>query len=310
MARAIASMIRMLAWWGTKHVEVVDGDAGAVERLLADLGHRERRPAEDRVALHRQVRHAPGASEATTSRQSSVCRIRSNCSPSEPHTTGPMPGVSLGPTTAAPAPSAKMNAVPRSLEVGEVGEPLDADHQRRSRRCRRGRSRTAIATPWQKPAQAAEMSNAAAWSVPSSWAIAVAMAGVWSMWLTVATMTQSICRGVDAGALERLAGGGDRHQLHGLLGRGPAALLDAGALLDPLVAGVDRLDDLGVGDHPRRAGRRRCRGSRRAAAPWCGLRSAAIRRLPRGAGGAAAGRARPGRRPRPATRRPGRRGRR
>ena len=27
--------------------------------------------------------------------------------------------------------------------------------------------------------------------MPSSWAIAVAMAGVWSMWLTVATMTQS-----------------------------------------------------------------------------------------------------------------------
>ena len=52
----------------------------------------------------------------------------------------------------------------------------------------------ARATPWQKPAQAAEMSNAAAWSVPSSWAIAVAMAGVWNMWLTVATITQSICR--------------------------------------------------------------------------------------------------------------------
>ena len=38
------------------------------------------------------------------------------------------------------------------------------------------------------------MSNAAAWSVPSSWAIAVAIAGVCSMWVTVATMTQSICR--------------------------------------------------------------------------------------------------------------------
>ena len=38
-------------------VEVVDADPGPVERLLADLGHRERRPAEDRVALHHQVRH-------------------------------------------------------------------------------------------------------------------------------------------------------------------------------------------------------------------------------------------------------------
>ena len=41
-------------------------------------------------------------------------------------------------------------------------------------------------------------------------------------------------------------------------GAGEAALLDAGALLDPLVAGVDRLDDLGVGDDPARAGRCRC----------------------------------------------------
>jgi len=52
----------------------------------------------------------------------------------------------------------------------------------------------AMATPWQKPAQAAEMSKAAACSVPSSWAIVVAIAGVWARWLTVATMTQSIWR--------------------------------------------------------------------------------------------------------------------
>ena len=48
--------------------------------------------------------------------------------------------------------------------------------------------------PWQNPAQAAEMSKAAAWSVPSSWAIAVAAEGVCSRWLTVATTTQSIWR--------------------------------------------------------------------------------------------------------------------
>src|SRR6478736_923646 len=40
-----------------EHVELVDADARAVERLLAGLRHRERRPAEDRVALHDQVRH-------------------------------------------------------------------------------------------------------------------------------------------------------------------------------------------------------------------------------------------------------------
>ena len=46
--------------------------------------------------------------------------------------------------------------------------------------------------PWQNPEHAAEMSKAAAWSVPSSWAMAVATAGVWRRWLTVATTTQSI----------------------------------------------------------------------------------------------------------------------
>ena len=59
---------------GHEHVEVVDRDAGAVERLLGGLGHREGRPAEDRVAQHHQVRHhaAAGTSSLpTTSRQSS-----------------------------------------------------------------------------------------------------------------------------------------------------------------------------------------------------------------------------------------------
>ena len=91
-----------------------------------------------------------GVSLASTSRQSSRCRIRSNCSPSEPQTTGPMPGVSLGPTTAAPAPSAKMKAVPRSWRsVMSVSRstPITstclalprADHV------------AGQATPWQKP---------------------------------------------------------------------------------------------------------------------------------------------------------------
>ena len=38
-----------------------------------------------------------------------------HCEPSEPHTVGPMAGVSDGPTIAAPAPSPKMKADPRSL---------------------------------------------------------------------------------------------------------------------------------------------------------------------------------------------------
>ena len=76
--------------------------------------------------------------------------------------------------------------------------------------------------PWQKPAHAAEMSNAAAWSVPSSWAIAVATAGVCSRWLTVATTTQSICRASMPACSSACRGRLDRHQLDGLLGRWPS----------------------------------------------------------------------------------------
>ncbi len=40
--------------------------------------------------------------------------MKSYLDPSEPQTTGLIPGDSAGPTSAAPAPSAKMKAVPRS----------------------------------------------------------------------------------------------------------------------------------------------------------------------------------------------------
>ena len=48
------------------------------------------------------------------------------------------------------------------------------------------------AMPWQKPAQAARDVEGRGRSVPSSWAMAVATAGVCSRCETVATMTQSI----------------------------------------------------------------------------------------------------------------------
>src|SRR6478672_4968110 len=194
--RAIASMIRMLAWWGTKTSSSSMGTPAASSAcwpILAIANDAQRKTGLPCI-VRCGITPEPGwVSLPTTSRQSSRCRMRSNCSPSEPQTTGPMPGVSLGPTTAAPAPSAKMNAVPRS--------PTSVRSESRSTPITRAwpalpaRTRSAAsATPWQKPAQAAEMSNAAAWSVPISWAIAVATAGVCSMWLTVATTTQSICR--------------------------------------------------------------------------------------------------------------------
>ena len=111
--RAMASMMRMLAWCGTKtsrSSRLSPARSSASRPILAIENDAQRNtglPCITRCGM-------TGVPDAITSRQSSRWRIRSNCSPSEPQTTGPMPGVSLGPTTAAPAPSAKMNAVPRS----------------------------------------------------------------------------------------------------------------------------------------------------------------------------------------------------
>ena len=113
------------------------------------------------------------------------------CEPSEPQAVGPIPAVSDGPTTTAPAPSAKMNAVPRS--VGSM--------KRLS--CSTPMTSTWLSAPartidaarlsaWQKPAHPAEMSNAAA-VMPSAEATWGAEAGVCSGWVDVATMTQPTC---------------------------------------------------------------------------------------------------------------------
>ena len=111
-----------------------------------------------------------------------------DCEPSEPHAVGPMPVASAGPTTTAPAPSAKMNAVPRS--VGSMKRLSCSTPMTRT--CCSAPERTiddARLSAWQKPAHPAEMSNAAAASRPSAVATWGAEAGVCSGWVEVATMT-------------------------------------------------------------------------------------------------------------------------
>ena len=121
----------------------------------------------------------------------------------------------------------------------------------------------------------------------------------------MATMTQSICAASMPARSSALRGG--RHATSSATvssGVGPAALDDAGALRIHSSLESMRLDDLGVGDDPATAGRRRRPGSRRAAAPVAGASMAgSCGHRSRGAAGRAAGRGRPGRRPRPATRR-------
>ena len=189
----MASMIRMLAWWGTKTSSwstVMPARSRAAWATLAISKAAQRKTALPCITRWGMT----GSVEATTSRQSSRCRIRSNCSPSEPQTTGAMPEDSDGPTTTAPAPSAKMNAVPRSF-MSVMSESRSTPI---TMTCFALPARTmseARATPWQKPAQAALMSKATGRSSPSSWATAVATAGVCSRWETVATTTPSTWAG-------------------------------------------------------------------------------------------------------------------
>ena len=59
-----ASMMRMLAWWGTTSVDVVGGDAGALHRLLGRVDHDPHGPAEDLLALHLDEAADLGVEEA------------------------------------------------------------------------------------------------------------------------------------------------------------------------------------------------------------------------------------------------------
>jgi hypothetical protein len=154
---------------GHEHVELVERDAGL--------------PSIRSVGIS-------GRSICSTSLQLWICRMKSYFEPSEPQTMGPMPSLSDGPTTAAPAPSAKMNAVPRS--VGSVmsdsrSTPITSTYFALPERT----MSAAIPIPWQNPAHAAEMSRAAAGVEPSWSAMRVDTAGVCIRCDTVATSTQS-----------------------------------------------------------------------------------------------------------------------
>ncbi len=123
--------------------------------------------------------------------QGAVMRRAALRVPSARQTTGPIPGSCEGPTTTAPAPSAKRKAVsPSSWSRMSVirSAPMTSTWSARPIRT----WSPASARAWQKPAQAAETSKAAARSAPSRRATSTATAGICSMEVMVATMTVSI----------------------------------------------------------------------------------------------------------------------
>jgi hypothetical protein len=118
----MASVMRMLAWWGTK-ASRSSGTMPAAVMVRAATGAMEKTAQRKTdwpcISMAGQVGvSCPGCGWSIAGRRSVQawrCTILSQLWPSEPATVGPMPGKSEGPTTAAPAPSPKMNAVPRSV---------------------------------------------------------------------------------------------------------------------------------------------------------------------------------------------------
>ena len=275
---------------GDEAVELVDADAG---RGRGPAGRpwpsrttpsgRPRCPASSGAA-------STGSSEAITSRQSSRCRIRSYCSPSEPQTTGPMPGV-VGRAdddgARAVGEDERRAAVGRA---GDVGEPLDADHEDVARRCRRapcrrrarcrGRSRrTRRRCRTRRPVGAELVRD---------------RGGRRRRLEQVADggddrRSRSAAASI-AGLRERVAGRGHRHRDDGLVGSSAkrrVLMPERCWIHSSLESIASTISALGT---TRAGGRRRPRGCRRAARPVWSLRAGPSCGTLRGGGGAGAGR--------------------
>src|SRR6476661_5883758 len=115
----IASMMRMFAWCGMKAsrssalmpaLSMACWATGA----MPQTAHRKTVWPAMPIAGHTFLSACADCHDSRTSVQACFWLMASRCVPSEPQTVGPMPGVSLGPMTQAPAPSPKMKALPRS----------------------------------------------------------------------------------------------------------------------------------------------------------------------------------------------------
>src|SRR5215207_1341411 len=235
---------------GDEGTQVLGADASRVERLLGHRGHLPHRPAEDLLALHGQGRE--------------LDLVVAHVQPGRPLRDGVVLGAVGAPDRGAdrrlvarpdndgPGTVAEDEGGRAVVGVGEVRELLAADHQ--------------------------DVLGAAAAHhvVGQRDAVAEAGAGGGQVGRSRTAEPEALSdRGggrrclqrvgdgrqqhradllrADAGLSDRLAGGRAAHVDDALVGAGPAPALDAGALADPLVGGVDALTDLGVGDDARRA---------------------------------------------------------
>ena len=219
-----ASMMRMLAWWGTTRAMSSAVTPAAAIDLVAGVDHDAHGPAEDLLAVHLDVPADLGVEEA-------LGRCRRRRGPSRAAGRARRTASS----TTAPDPSANRMAVLRSVQSVMRARRVGADARGPSWRPWRS-ARGPCTRPYTKPEQAALTSNAPQ-RRPSSCcdrrARSPARCGRGWWWRGRARRSSA---GSTPDMLERLAAGLDREPDGGAA---DVALVDAGALDDPVVVGVD-----------------------------------------------------------------------
>lgn len=191
-ADAAPSTIRRFAWCGMKAASSAVVTPAASSAARAVLGTVETAQRNTAGPSMRRV----GRTAASVSRpfQGAEWAMASWRSPSDPQTTGPMPGSAAGPTTTAPAPSPNRKAVPRSS--GSTMSVIRSEPTTTTCRLFPDRiSESAVARAWPKPAQAAPTSIAPAETAPIRWATRGAAGGDCSRWDMEASSTVSTVSG-------------------------------------------------------------------------------------------------------------------
>ena len=111
---ANSSMMRILAWWGTNAANSLAETPDSSSAFFATLAISQTAQRKTACPSWRRVGKPPSRS-AKASWRVLFMPTASHLDPSEPHWVGPIPTISLGPTTAAPAPSPSRKEILRSV---------------------------------------------------------------------------------------------------------------------------------------------------------------------------------------------------
>ena len=238
--RPVPSMMRLLAWCGTSQSMSLAVRPGLLEDLADHRGHVDHGVLEDFLAFHAQQAGGAGRGRAAVDIEDVVLAAVGMQRMGEDAAIVRRALALARPcSTMAPAPSPNSTQVPRSFQSRmreKVSAPITSarrgdavlDHAVGHRHARRRSPRTPPARRRRRPRV-----------MPSAACTRVAVAGKVSSGVAVASTIRSRSAAFSPASVERALRGLDR-EVRGEFAVGrDVALADAGALLDPLVRGVD-----------------------------------------------------------------------